>query len=399
MEGIVVLGSTGSIGVNTLSVIRQNPDRFRVDGLSCNNNIELLADQIGEFSPKMVSVSHGNAKRLKELIKGHTGDVTVLEGKEGHIQLAKCPSASKLVAAMVGAAGIEPVMAGIKAGKAIALANKESLVLAGSLLISEVERQGVEILPIDSEHNAIFQSLHGEKVKDLDYITLTASGGPFRRMSPPEFENIVLKDALTHPNWDMGKKITIDSATMMNKCLEIIEAKWLFNIDPEQIRVLIHPQSIVHSMVTFKDASTICQMGVPDMRIPIANCLGYPNRIDSGCRSLDLAEIGSLTFEKPDIRKFPTLKMAYDVLRLGGGAPAALNGANEVIVDLFLEEKIRFLQIFELLQNLVDELKNMHLDHNMERHPYLNEIHNISDALEADLWGRNFVKKSIAAFA
>ena len=394
-KGIVILGSTGSVGVNTLSVISQNPERFRVDGLSCHNNISLLIEQIETFSPKVVSVSEHQAPALRKMIHERNLSVEVSEGLPGHIEVACYQNASLVVAAMVGAAGIEPVMAAIRHQKTIALANKESLVLAGSLLIAEAEQNGVQILPIDSEHNAIFQSLRDENPDHLDHITLTASGGPFRTLPKTRFKDITLEEALKHPNWDMGKKITIDSATMMNKCLEIIEAKWLFRIDPNQVKVLIHPQSIVHSMVTFKDASTISQMGTPDMRIPIANCLGYPDRIISGSSFLNLAETGTLSFETPDLDKFSTLRMAYDVLALGGGSPAALNGANEVLVDLFLKKKIPFIRIFEVLSDLVQQLKNLKNSLQTNETPYLFEINQISDAMSADGWGRDFALQAI----
>ena len=394
-KGIVILGSTGSVGVNTLSVISQNPERFRVDGLSCHNNISLLIEQIETFSPKVVSVSEHQAPALRKMINERNLSVEVSEGLPGHIEVACYQNASLVVAAMVGAAGIEPVMAAIRHQKTIALANKESLVLAGSLLIAEAEQNGVQILPIDSEHNAIFQSLRDENPDHLDHITLTASGGPFRTLPKTRFKDITLEEALKHPNWDMGKKITIDSATMMNKCLEIIEAKWLFRIDPNQVKVLIHPQSIVHSMVTFKDASTISQMGTPDMRIPIANCLGYPDRIISGSSFLNLAETGTLSFETPDLDKFSTLRMAYDVLALGGGSPAALNGANEVLVDLFLKKKIPFIRIFEVLSDLVQQLKNLKNSLQTKETPYLFEINQISDAMSADGWGRDFALQAI----
>ncbi|MBT3225077.1 MAG: 1-deoxy-D-xylulose-5-phosphate reductoisomerase [Deltaproteobacteria bacterium] len=394
-KGIVILGSTGSVGVNTLSVISQNPERFRVDGLSCHNNISLLIEQIETFSPKVVSVSEHQAPALRKMINERNLSVEVSEGLPGHIEVACYQNASLVVAAMVGAAGIEPVMAAIRHQKTIALANKESLVLAGSLLIAEAEQNGVQILPIDSEHNAIFQSLRDENPDHLDHITLTASGGPFRTLPKTRFKDITLEEALKHPNWDMGKKITIDSATMMNKCLEIIEAKWLFRIDPNQVKVLIHPQSIVHSMVTFKDASTISQMGTPDMRIPIANCLGYPDRIISGSSFLNLAETGTLSFETPDLDKFSTLRMAYDVLALGGGSPAALNGANEVLVDLFLKKKIPFIRIFEVLSDLVQQLKNLKNSLQTNETPYLFEINQISDAMSADGWGRDFALQAI----
>ncbi|MBU2645755.1 1-deoxy-D-xylulose-5-phosphate reductoisomerase [bacterium] len=393
-KGIVILGSTGSIGVSTLSVVRQNPDKYRIIGLSCHNNISLLLDQIENFSPTVVSVSDEKAPELRQMLRDRHLSPRVLVGLAGHIEMARQTDASMVVAAMVGAAGIEPVMAAISEGKTIALANKESLVMAGSLLISEAERSNVQILPIDSEHNAIFQSLRDENSAHLDHITLTASGGPFRTLPRSDFKNITLEAALNHPNWDMGRKITIDSATMMNKCLEIIEAKWLFRLQADQIRVLIHPQSIVHSMVTFKDASTICQMGTPDMRIPIAYCLGYPDRIPSGSPFLDLAEIGTLTFEKPDLEKFPSLKMAYEVLALGGGSPAALNGANEVLVDQFLNGHIPFNRIFEVLSDLVYRLTDLKMRRQADEFAFLFEIRHVADALSADKWGRDFVTQA-----
>ncbi len=394
-QGVIILGSTGSIGKSSLSVIKNNPHLFRVDGLSCLNSIETLAQQIREFSPRIVCTGSGQSHKLREMLGEEFSNLQILEGRDGYKKLASFNDSSKLVAAMVGAAGIEPVMAGIRAGKAIALANKESLVLAGSLLLQEAKKHEAVILPIDSEHNAVFQSLYGEKKKHLEYITLTASGGPFRTRDPDDFDTITLAEALNHPNWSMGKKITIDSATMMNKCLEIIEARWLFDIEPARIRVLIHPQSIVHSMVTFKDASTICQMGDPDMRTPIANCLGFPRRIKSGSEFLDLAAMGTLTFENPDLNKFPTIQMAYDVLALGGGTPAALNGANEVLVDMFLREKIRFVSIFKLLKKIVKRVQNLHTSGDITNYPFLRRTNTIEDALLADQWGRDYIENCI----
>lgn len=394
-KGIVILGSTGSIGVNTLSVIRQNSDLYDVVGLSCHNNIPLLLEQIERFSPAIVSVSHEKAPEISAILSEKNSPVKVLQGLDGHIELAQSADAEMVVAAMVGAAGIEPVLSAIRGKKTVALANKEPLVMAGSLLMAEAKRNKVKILPIDSEHNAIFQALHNESPENIHHITLTASGGPFRSRPKADFDSITLEAALNHPNWDMGRKITIDSATMMNKCLEIIEARWLFQLKPEQIRVLVHPQSILHSMVTFKDASTIGQMGTPDMRIPIANCLGYPDRIGSGSEFLDLAEIGTLTFEKPDLDKFPSLQMAYDVLELGGGSPAALNGANEYLVDLFLEKKIRFTQIFDCLLGLVERLKTIAGSSEANELPFLTKIEQVSDALAADQWGREAAALSI----
>jgi len=383
--GVVILGSTGSIGESTLAVIRENPGRFQVHGLSCESNLEAMVSQILEFSPQAVSVGCGKGEQLRKLLPPGKQDIEILEGLSGNKYLARFPQASVIVAAIVGAAGVEPVMAGIQAKKTIALANKESIVLAGSLLMAEAKKQGVKILPVDSEHNAIFQSLMGNRKEDLAHITLTASGGPFRNTPAEDFSKIEVQDALNHPNWNMGRKITIDSATMMNKCLEIIEAKWLFDLEPTQIKVLVHPQSIIHSMVTYKDGSTISQMGVPDMKTPIANCLGYPERIFSGSDALDLAAVGQLSFEAPDLQRFPTLQMAYDVLEIGEGAPAALNGANEVLVDLFLAEKISFLDIFQSLRRLVEEL------YVLKEKKDIIEIKTISDAIQADQWGREFV--------
>ena len=377
---IVILGSTGSIGRSTLSVIRQNPNLFNVVGLSCENNVSLLLEQIDEFQQSNVCIGQEKAGELNTALKRKNSSVSVLEGPEGLIELAKM-NGDILVAAIVGAAGMEPVMAGIHSHKTIALANKESIVLAGAIVMEEARRHNVSILPVDSEHNAIYQCLKDEKRKTLSFITLTASGGPFYNKPLEEFPAITLQEALKHPNWSMGKKITIDSATMMNKCLEIIEAKWLFDITPDQIKVVIHPQSIIHSMVSFIDSSTIAQLGLPDMRTPIAYCLGFPNRIQSGVGHLDLGEIGTLNFIKPDLEKFPTLGFAYDVLRLGGGAPAALNGANEALVDLFLNEKISFPEISSTLRSLVKELDN--------NKPI--EITSIQDAIQADQWGRKFV--------
>lgn len=390
-QGLIILGSTGSIGKSTLSVVDANQDRFRVDGLSCRNSVEILAEQVRKYSPRMVATGEGKSEQLRQILGEKAKTLTILEGREGFMSLARLPQSDKIVAAFVGAAGIEPVLTGIRAKKTIALANKESMVMAGSLLLKEAKQHAVQILPIDSEHNAVFQSLYGEKRKHLEYITLTASGGPFRSREKSDFNSITVEEALNHPNWSMGKKITVDSATMMNKCLEIIEAKWLFDIEPERIKVVIHPQSIVHSMVTFKDASTICQMGTPDMRIPIANCLGYPERINSASRFLNLTEVSPLTFEKPDHDKFPTIRLAYDVLRLGGGAPAALNGANEVLVELFLNEKIPFIRIFQALKELVSVIEKLHKSGEIASLKFLQQNQSIEQALAADHWGRSFV--------
>jgi 1-deoxy-D-xylulose-5-phosphate reductoisomerase len=390
---VTILGSTGSIGLSTLAVIRQNPGYFKVAGLSCNSNLQELISQIREFSPLQVAVGIGYKKELKEYLLKDGLQTEILEGTAGNNRLASSSDVDILVVAIVGAAGVEPVLAGITAGTTIALANKESIVLAGSILTKEAESRGVKILPIDSEHNAIFQSLMGNDEKDIDHITLTASGGPFRNLPQAEFAKITVEEALNHPNWEMGKKITIDSATMMNKCLEIIEAKWLFDLEPHQIKVLIHPQSTIHSLVTYKDGSTICQLGVPDMKTPIANCLGYPGRILSGSKSLELAKVGHLSFETPDYKKFPALRLAYAVLEIGAGAPAALNGANESLVELFLEQKIPFTKITDSLCKIVDELHKLKKLADMTVPPFLFKQHSLQDAIDADNWGRQFINQ------
>ncbi|MDH5560617.1 MAG: 1-deoxy-D-xylulose-5-phosphate reductoisomerase [Deltaproteobacteria bacterium] len=387
-KAIVILGSTGSIGKSTLDVVRENRNQFKILGLSCNGNIKLLADQIKEFSPKKVSVGKGKSGYLKELLINHHSDLKILEDQNGLNELASHIEAETVVAAIVGASGIEPVMTAIQSGKDVALANKEAIVLAGDLITSEAKKRKVLILPIDSEHNAISQSLSGSSKNNLSFITLTASGGPFLKTPFKDFSDITPEDALKHPNWEMGEKITIDSASMMNKALEVIEAKWLFELQPEQIKVIVHPQSIIHSMVTFDDNSTICQMGVPDMKIPISYCLGYPKRISSGSRFLDLGEIGQLSFEEVDAVKFPTIQMAFDTLKMGGGAPAILNGANEVLVDLFLKKEIQFLQIFILLQKLVNELKNIYKAKSFP-FGFFPTIKTTKEATSADQWGRD----------
>lgn len=388
---VTILGSTGSIGLSTLSVIRHNPQQFKIIGLSCNSNLKELINQIREFSPRHVSVGKGYKEQIERQLRVAKLKVEVLEGVDGNNILASAQDIDILVAAIAGAVGVEPILSGILANTTIALANKEAIVLAGAILMKEAKERNVKILPIDSEHNAIFQSLMGNDEKDLDHITLTASGGPFRTLPMADFSNVTIKETLNHPNWEMGPKITVDSATMMNKCLEIIEAKWLFDLNPKKIKVLIHRQSIIHSMVTYKDGSTICQMGVPDMRTPIANCLGFPDRIRSGSEFLNLAKIGQLNFEEPDFKKFPTLKLAYDVLELAGGAPAVLNGANEALVDLFLSEKIAFLDILDSLNKVVKTLIEFKKRADRVEPSFLFKLDILEDAIRADQWGRKFI--------
>ncbi|MDX2470932.1 MAG: 1-deoxy-D-xylulose-5-phosphate reductoisomerase [SAR324 cluster bacterium] len=389
LQKIAILGSTGSIGQSSLDVIRINPELFQVVALGANSSLKALSEQIAEFQPLLVSVGEGKTSELEALLPA--GNKTkILEGMEGLKAVATIVEADQVIAAMVGAIGIEPVLAAIDAKKRIALANKETIVLAGPLVMERARKMGVKIFPVDSEHNAIFQALNGENIKEVDFITLTASGGPFRDLPLAEFENITLAQALKHPNWDMGPKITIDSASLMNKALEVIEAKWLFDLDLEQIKVVVHKESIIHSLVTFKDGSSIAQLGQPDMRVPISYCLAWPKRVQSGVKALDLAKAGTLHFAEPDLERFPTLDLAFRTLKLGGGSTGALSGGNEELVALFLAGKLKFTDIFENLIALVDELEALH-QAKQPTFPFV--LHDVSDALQADQWGRDFIKQ------
>ena len=342
MKKITILGSTGSIGTQTLEVIAANPDRFCVTALTCGRNTALLAKQIAVFRPRLaVTERRGDALALAAQFP----QVTFLHGREGLIEAATA-DCDMVVNALMGMRGLEPTYHAILAGRDIALANKETLVAGGRLVMETVSEKGVRLLPVDSEHSAIFQCLEGNRHRPVKKILLTASGGPFRGFSRAELEHVTPAQALKHPNWSMGAKITIDSATMMNKGLEIIEAKWLFDVPAARIQVLVHPQSILHSAVEFADNSVIGQMGVPDMRIPISLALGYPERLENPDAPLDFFGAGScLTFEKPDLETFTCLGLAYAALQTGGSCPLVLNAANEVLVDAFLQEKIGFLDI------------------------------------------------------
>lgn len=344
---IAILGSTGSIGTQTLDVVREQGD-ICVTALAAGNNITLLEQQIREFHPALAAVWEENrAKELREKIKDC--NTKVVSGMEGLLEIAVQPEAEILVTAIVGMLGIRPTIAAMKAGKDIALANKETLVTAGHLIMPLAKEQGISILPVDSEHSAIFQSLNGEHGNKIDKILLTASGGPFRGRKRADLENIQLEDALKHPNWSMGRKITIDSATLVNKGLEVMEAKWLFGTELEQIQVVVHPQSVIHSMVQYEDGAVIAQLGTPDMRLPIQYALYYPQRRTLSGKRLDFYELANLTFEKPDLDTFTGLKLAMEALKQGGNIPTAFNAANERAVAKFLDRKIRFLEIPEII--------------------------------------------------
>ncbi len=352
MKKLSILGSTGSIGRNTLEVISKNPDKFEVAALAAGNNIDLLESQIKECNPEVAAVFDEAAA---EDLRKRGLSVEVLSGEEGIKEAATLSGVDMVVSAIVGSPGLVPTYEAIKAGKDIALATKEALVMAGKLVMSEASKRGVSIIPVDSEHSAVFQCLDSREMKEVEKIILTASGGAFRQKSVSELDSVTPSAALKHPNWDMGKKITIDSATLMNKGLEVIEAFWLFDVTLEQIDVIIHPQSIIHSMVKFIDGSVIAQMSVPDMKGPISYALSYPARFGDVLPSLDLAEIKTLTFEEPDTKKYPALSLTYDALNAGGTMPCVLNAANEVAVDAFLEEKISFTGISRVVSDTMAE--------------------------------------------
>jgi 1-deoxy-D-xylulose-5-phosphate reductoisomerase len=353
---IVILGATGSVGVNTLKVIEESPELFEVIGLTAHKNVELLVEQARRFRPRMVTVGGPeDARTIAAMLD--TSSIRLGSGVEDLIEIATLRDADIVVSSIVGAAGLIPTLAAIREGKRIALANKETLVMAGRLVMDEAEKSGAEIIPVDSEHNAIFQCLQGESRERIRRLILTASGGPFYDLSPEEMNRAAPEDALRHPKWDMGQKISIDSATLMNKGLEVIEARWLFDMNVDHVDVLVHPQSIVHSMVEYVDSSVLAQMGIPDMRVPISYALGYPDRLDGGLTPLDLVDKGPLTFKYPDRDRFPCLGLAYKAIRQGGLMPAVLNAANEVAVDAFLHRTISFPEIPELIQKTLGEFE------------------------------------------
>jgi len=377
MQKLTVLGATGTIGANTLDVVARHPDRFRVVALTANTQVEKLFQQCLAFRPKFaVMLDEASAEALRKKTVAAGLETEILSGIEALEQVASLPEVDSVMAAIVGSAGLRPSLAAARAGKRVLLANKETLVVSGRIFMEEVRRSGSVLLPIDSEHNAVFQSLPSDYRRGLDSvgvrrILLTASGGPFRTTARAELENVTPKQALAHPNWVMGPKISIDSSTMMNKGLEVIEARWLFDAMPEQIEVVIHPQSVIHSMVEYVDGSVLAQLGNPDMRTPIAYALGFPERVESGVSPLDLFKIARLDFEAPDFARFPCLSLAYQALEAGGTAPAALNAANEVAVEAFLAERIPFLGIPRLIEAVLERVS-------------IGEAENLDQVLAAD---------------
>lgn len=375
MKRIAILGSTGSIGVNALKVIEANPEEYEVIALAAGRNIALLLEQIENFKPKAVAVLEaGRAQEMKTQLP-NSGRTHIFSETEGFVHVATLDEVDTVISAMTGAAGLLPTYSAIKAGKDIALANKETMVMAGPLVMAEARKRGVSVLPIDSEHSAILQSLQGHPRESLRRVILTASGGPFRDLSLEEMRNITSAQALNHPNWSMGPKISIDSATLMNKGLEAIEAKWLFDLEMDQIHILIHSQSIVHSMVEYRDGSIICQMGIPDMIIPISYALSYPRHLRNQLPPLELEKVGTLSFGKPDLKRFRCLALALEASQIGGSMPAVLNGANEVAVESFLDGKIGFLDIPDMIERT------------METH-HAHAIDDLEAVMGADSWAR-----------
>ncbi len=363
---VVLLGSTGSIGTQTLDVARANPDDIKIVGIAANRSVDKVEQQVREFGPKYVAMfDEDAAKELK--IKLADVPVTILSGMEGLVEISQVPEADTVLTAVVGMIGIRPTMAAIEAGKDIALANKETLVTAGHIIMPLAERKNVKILPVDSEHSAIFQSLNGEPKSKLEKILLTASGGPFRGKKRSELASMTVDDALKHPNWDMGIKVTIDSASLVNKGLEVMEARWLFDVSLDQIQVVIQPQSIIHSMVQYVDGAVMAQLGVPDMKLPIQYALFYPDRVPLDEKRLDFFELSQITFEKPDTDTFLGLKLAYEAARAGGSMPTVFNAANEMAVKKFVNREINFLDIYDMISGAMEH-------HQKIENPNLEEI-------------------------
>ncbi len=368
MIGLTLLGATGSIGISTLNVVSRHKDKYEIVALTANRNIELLVEQCKTWQPKYaVLADHDLAESLRTTLTSKGIDTEVLSGTEGLQYVAALPEAHYVMAAIVGAAGLLPTLAAAKAGKRVLLANKESLVMSGKLFMDTIRESGAELLPIDSEHNAIFQSMPVNFIDGLietgvEKILLTASGGPFRLTPIDELGSVTPEQACAHPNWDMGRKISVDSATMMNKGLEVIEACWLFETGPEKIQVVLHPQSIIHSLVQYVDGSVLAQLGNPDMRTPIAHALAWPDRIDSGVDSLNLFDVAHLDFEIPDMKRFPCLRLAFEAMTAGGTATAILNAANEVAVDIFLNKQIKYTGIPQLVEATLENIPAVSAD-------------------------------------
>jgi 1-deoxy-D-xylulose-5-phosphate reductoisomerase len=388
VKGVSILGSTGSIGLSTLDVIRRHPDRFRVTGLAADRNDARLLEQCLEFRPALAAMASSEAAaRLAEAVRRHGLATRVEAGPEGLAAVAAMEEAGLVMAAIVGAAGLGPTLAAAHAGKRVLLANKESLICAGRLLTDAVVASGAALVPIDSEHNAIFQCLPGSGPlggcpPGVRRILLTASGGPFRAATAAALEQVTPEQAVAHPNWSMGPKISVDSATLMNKGLELIEACWLFGVAPGRVEIVVHPQSVIHSMVEYVDGSVLAQLGNPDMRTPIAHALGWPERIESGVESLDLVAVGQLSFEKPDEARFPCLRLAREAAEAGGTAPAVLNAANEVAVEAFLGGRLNFTGIARVIESV------------LQRHE-VRPVTSLASVLEADAWARSAARESL----
>ena len=375
MKSLSILGATGSIGSNALEIIRQFPEHFTVNALTAKTHVAALARQIVEFTPRLAAVVDADHARQLRALLPPAMDVEIVFGEAGYVDAATCPETDMVLGAMVGSAGLVPTLAAIDAGKDIALANKETLVMAGAIVMEKIASRGVKLMPVDSEHSAIFQSMAGHGHDGIREILLTASGGPFLKRPAVEFTSITPQDALRHPNWSMGNKITIDSATLMNKGLEVIEARWLFDVDYARIKVVVHPQSIVHSMVSYHDGAVMAQMGVPDMKGAIAYGLSHPRRLPLDVPSPDFAHIGQLTFEAPDLERFPCLNLAYRAGEQGGTLPSVLNAANEMTVAAFLDNRLPFLGIYPV----IDQTLNLH---SAKTGPDLGQL------IEADRWAR-----------
>lgn len=382
MKQLSILGSTGSIGCKALAIIEMFPEQFGVKALAAGTNVELLAGQIKKFSPELAVVIDANkALELKRMLPSKAR-VEIMYGEDGYRAAATHESVDMIVSAIVGAAGLAPTLAAIEAGKDIALANKESIVMAGEIVAKRADEKGINILPVDSEHSAIFQCIIGQRKEDLDGILLTGSGGPFLNRQASDFASITPEDALAHPTWQMGKKISIDSATLMNKGLEVIEAKSLFKVSLDMIKVVIHPQSVIHSMVSFRDGAIIAQLGIPDMKGAIAYAISYPERLPLRLPIPDFVNIDPLTFKNPDLNKFPCLTLAYTAGKAGGTLPAVLNASNEMAVQAFLNRRIPFVKIPEVISKIMEI-------HSVVTNPEL------SDIIEADRWAREYAEKEI----